>query len=469
MFRESSWARWGKLLQMQRAALLLTIVTATVVASCAPRMAPPPVVTSPRYPDYIRPSVPPNLLANPAVAGTDRSWSYLQAGDLDAAQREVDAVLSGAPAFYPAAATAGYVALARRRADQALTHFDRALGENPQYVSALVGKGEALVVLERDRDAITAFESALNVEPALGDLRRRVEVLKFREFEKDIAAARDAAKRGRTEAAVTAYQSAIARSPDSAFRYRELADVERRAGSLNDALAHFREAVRLDPSDTASMLAIAETLESSGNVNEAIAAYDQVLLVEPSAAIEGRRDRLRARVELESLPPQYQAIASAPVATRGDLAALIGVRLGTLLQPRSELVVLQDMRGHWAQSWIQAVASAGVIEPYANRNFGPGDLVTRDKLAEAVAALLPLVAAPQEVSNWRAVPGRFSDLSQGHLKYADVSIAVASGVMKTLENQTFQPSRSVTGAEATEAVERLRSMAESSGRVSARR
>ena len=460
----------GKLLRMRRGALALIFFIASVLAACAPRTVTLPVVTTPRFPNFIRPAVPPSMASSQPAVGSDRSWTFLQAGDLDNAEREVDAVLTETPGFYPASATAGYVALARRRGDRALTHFDRALRDAPAYISALVGRGEALVLLERDREAVAAFELALAVEPSLDGLRRRVDVMRFREFERDIASAREAAGRGRTDAAIAAYQSAIARSPESAFLYRELAAIERKSGAFTEAYAHFREAVRLDPSDTGSMLAIAEILESAGALTEAISAYDAVLLLESSESVQGRRDRLRARLELERMPAQYQAIPSLPVASRADLAALIGVRLGSLLQGRTgEPVVLTDVRGHWAESWMLAVAGAGVIEAYANHTFQPASQITRVDLAQAIAAVLPNVARPQELSAWRSAPRRFTDLSTAHLAYPAASLAVASNVMTPLENETFAPSRVVTGAEATAAIERLRRMAESSGQlVSAR-
>ena len=112
-----------------------------------------------------------------------------------------------------------------------------------------------------------------------------------------------------------------------------------------------------------------------------------------------------------------------------------------------------------------AVAGAGVIEAYANHEFQPGSHITRVELAQAVAAILPRVARPQELTSWQAARRRFTDLSTGHLAYPAASLAVAAAVMAPLENDTFAPSRVVTGAEATAAIERLRRMAEASGQI----
>jgi hypothetical protein len=109
------------------------------------------------------------------------------------------------------------------------------------------------------------------------------------------------------------------------------------------------------------------------------------------------------------------------------------------------------------------------MDEYANHTFRPADQITRIELARAIAAVLPRVARPQQFTAWQDERRRFSDVSPAHLAYPAASLAVTSGVMAPLENDTFAPSRVVTGAEATAAIERLRRMAETSGQlVSAR-
>jgi hypothetical protein len=54
---------------------------------------------------------------------------------------------------------------------------------------------------------------------------------------------------------------------------------------------------------------------------------------------------------------------------------------------------------------------------------------------------------------------KFSDIPTGHLRYRAASMAVEAGVMQTFENDAFQLSRPVTGAEAVAAVKRLADLA----------
>jgi tetratricopeptide (TPR) repeat protein len=430
---------------------------ALVTSACATKVVQAPIVTAPRFPQFIAPEVPAELASTLAAWSQDRGWRFLQVGDFRNADQEFGLALR-TPDFYPAMAGRGYVELARDEPRSALNHFDRALALRGDYLSALVGRGEALLALKRDDDAIATFERALTVNPGLNEIRRRVEVLKFQSLERDLAAARQAAQAGRSDEAVQLYRAAIVASPDSPFLHRELALVEVRRGDTDAALEHFRRAVALDASDAASLGQIAVIVEARGDVPEAMRLYEQSLAIEPNADLARRRDALREQIELAKLPDEYRAIPEAPQVTRGELAALIGVRLGPVLRPSREAVVITDLRGHWAASWINDVVRAGVMQAFENHTFQPREPVDRADLAAAVARLLADIAPQERIPAWRAAAVRFSDVTVNHLAYQAASIAVASGVLDRSADETFQPSRRVSGAEAVQAIERLRAM-----------
>ena len=68
---------------------------------------------------------------------------------------------------------------------------------------------------------------------------------------------------------------------------------------------------------------------------------------------------------LAHLPAEYQAIETHAQLTRGDLAALIGIRLPALVQAARQKDAVRRHRcpQHWASTWIVGVARAGVMEP----------------------------------------------------------------------------------------------------------
>jgi tetratricopeptide (TPR) repeat protein len=434
-------------------------------SACAPKTVPAPlVVATPKFPDFLTPAVPPALVGSRAAQNQERGWRFLQAGDFENAKRELALALETAPAFYPADAALGYVELARKDATAALPHFDRALERQADYTSALAGRGQALIALDREAEALAAFEALLAADPSLGDIQRRVEVLRFRGVEQNLAAARQAARSGRLDDAVRGYMTAIASSPDSAFLYRELALIERQMGDRDRALEHLGKAVALDSSDASSLAQIGELLEARGDLEGALSAYTSALAIEPSRGVEARRDALVASAERARLPEEYRAIDSAPEITRADLAALIGVKLDPLLQAAQlpDAVLITDVGTSWAVTWIMAVARAGVMDPYDNHAFEPQTLVRRVDLARAVSGLLAKIGAtrPAQARVWETARVVFPDLATTHLAYQAASAAVASGAMKAGSDGSFQPSRPVTGSEASEAIDRLQALAD---------
>jgi tetratricopeptide (TPR) repeat protein len=291
-------------------------------------------------------------------------------------------------------------------------------------------------------------------------------VLKFRGAEQGIGRARDAARAGRLDEAVQAYNAALAASPDSAFLYRELAAVERQKNDLDTALEHLRKSIALEPGDARSLAQIGEILQGRGENEAAEKAYTESLAIEPNAVVESHLDELRAKAAFAALPAEYRAIDEAPQITRADLAALIGIRLAALLQGgrrAGDAALITDVRANWAAPWIMQVTRAGVMDPFANHAFQPRTVVRRADLAQAVGRLLARVAAqnPGRGKAWESARLKFTDLSPSHLAYPAASVAVASGVMKTGDNSTFQPSRPVTGADAIDAIAKIEALAAS--------
>ena len=443
----------------------LLLAALVLLSGCAPKMVPAAVVTAPKFPEFMRPVVPPAMADSPAASSALRGWAFLQGGDFRTAEREFAAALKAQPAFYPAETSLGYLELARKDARAALPHFDRAIDLNARHddVSAFLGRASALLTLNREGDALGAFEAALAADPSQTELARRVEVLRFRIVEQGLGRAREAARGGRLDEAVQAYTAAIASSPDSAFLYRELAGVERQKGDAAAALEHFQKAAALDPGDARTLGQIGELLEAGGDFEGAAKAYTDALAIEPGADLEKRLETVRAKTALARLPAEYRAIDQAAQITRADLAALIGIRLGSIVSSgrRADAALITDVRNHWAAAWIMSVARAGVMEPFANHAFQPRTVVRRTDLAQAVARLLARIASqnPARGRAWDGARLKFGDLSPNHLAYPAASVAVASGVMKTLPDNSFQPSKAVTGAEAIEAIAKIESLA----------
>lgn len=444
---------------VKRVLLLSTALSLLAIAACAPK-APPAVVGAPRHPDFMFPVAPEGTLPAQQLR-LDRGWAYLQIDDTRNAEREFLAAVKQQAAFYPADAALGYVALARGNEADAVARFDRALAAEATYVPALVGRGRALLELDRIGEALVNFEAALAKDPSLVDLKGRVEVLRFRATQDMLGRAKAATDGRRWDEAKAAYQQAIAASPESAFLYRELASVEQKAGDPSGALEHYRRAVELDVSDARSWAAIGGLLEANDDVVGALTAYERARAIDPAEVPEAAVIRVRDRAALLKLPAEYRAIPANPGITRGEVAALIGIRLDALVaRARPRQLIITDTRRHWAQQWINAVARAGIMDPLPNYEFQPAQRVRRGELALTVSRLLGLIGAgrPELQKKWQAAKVTVADVPASHLSYPYVSQAVAAGIM-SLTNGNFELLRNVSGAEAYDVISRLEALA----------
>jgi len=452
----------------RNATRVAAVVLAAVVTACAPKRVPPPTPGVSRFPEFVFPTVPQGLGGAGILEQHQTGWLYLQSGDTRNADRAFSTIVKTAPDFYPAEAGLGYAALARRDAQAAVAHFDRALAVNTAYAPALAGKGDALLSTGRTDAALEAFEAALKADPSMTSLRSRVDVLRFRSAQQQIASARKAAESGQFDESRRAYLAAIAASPQSAFLYRELATVDRRAGDLASALIHAEQAVSLDPADVRALTTVAEIHEANHDWSKAAEAYAAANALEPGDALAAKADEMRERGAFDTMPEEYRTIETAPTITRAQLAALLAVRLGDLLRRArsSHAVVLTDTRANWAAPWILAVTRAGVMDAFPNHTFQPSTVVDRGDLAQAASHVLTLIAAekPRLAARWNDARPRFPDVSPSHLSYPAAARAVASGVMTTVEGGAFQLNRPVTGAETLATVSHLEALVKSTSK-----
>jgi tetratricopeptide (TPR) repeat protein len=454
---------------MRRILVLWLLVLAATAAACgAKKVIDPPVVTTPKFPDFIFPAAPNGVGTPAAIERHQVGWNWLQAGDLRAAERNFNAALKQSPPFYPAEVGLGYVALAQKKHKDSLQHFDRAVLMNPRYAPALGGRAESLLALGEEREAMQSIEAALQADPSLTGLRTRIQVLRFRGQQQEIERARGLAETDRFDEARAAYLAAIQSSPQSPFLHRELAEVERRAGRLDEARDHARKALELEPDEPRTHVILGEIYEAQGDFVKAAEEFSSAVAMQPDGALSLRIENLRSRAAFAAMPPEYRNIGEAAMATRGQLAALLAVRLEPILTGTRTVsaVVITDTRSHWASSYILAVARAGVMEVYPNHTFQPSAVVRRGELADAASRILSLIAVekPALAAAWKNGKRQFADVPPAHLSYPAALVTVEAGVMQPAPDGSFELSRPVTGAEAVAAVKKLEELAEAAVR-----
>ncbi|MEI6666898.1 MAG: tetratricopeptide repeat protein [Acidobacteriota bacterium] len=440
---------------------MAVVIALTGSWGCAASVAPPAVPSAPAYVDYLFPQPLGQQTDQRLTAQHRLAWGRLQRGDLGGANADYSALVRHAPGYVPAEVGLGYVLLAQRQIKDALAWFEHAVRLAPSYASAYAGRAEAYLALGQPDQALVNFEAALKIDPSLSELGRRADVIRFARVQTLIAAGRRAADEGRLEESRRAYLDAVRAAPDSAVLYRDLGGVELRLNAMADAVAHLRKAVALDAGDARAFKTLGDALEKQGDVVGAIDAYQQAVALDGGEGARQALDRLRDRAASTRLPADYAAIARLAQVTRGDVAALLGVRLPAVLSAagrRYPPVVATDVRGHWAAAWIATVTRSKVMEVYANHAFQPAAVVKRADMAQVVARVL--MAAAPGVGRATMRP-TIPDVPGDHLSYPDVAVAVSSGVMGLVDGGVFRPSRVLSGAEAIDVMDRLERIAKS--------
>lgn len=446
---------------------MTALATLVGLAGCA-KPAPLPVLVpgTERYPDFPRPDVPVALSRlTQAVSNHERGWVQLQLGDPQAAERTFRGVLQRTPTFYPSQTGLGFTRLAVSDPTGALAAFDRALANRDDYLAARVGRAEALLELGREGEAFAAYNEVLDVAPGHPVASRRVDVLRLRALQADVALGRTAMVSGDHATARAALERAVAASPDSAFLHRDLARVAAELGDDDEALARTARALELDDTDAESWALQGRIKARRGNLTGALEDLRRAVRLNPDLPdVADTIASIEADMAEALLPSEFKAIPAQPAVTRGDLAALLAHHLPALLEPRRPAVLITDARRHWAQASILQVIRAGVMTEYANHTFQPAAAVSRGDLAVAVDRVLTLVArrTPAASQAWQAARVTFSDLRPGHVLYAPASRAVASGVLEPVEGR-FGATQQVSGAAAAAAVERLAQVVERAG------
>lgn len=443
------------------------LAVAAIAGACA--TAPPAASTTapgaPRFAEYPAPIIPAAITVADALRARHTSaWNTLQAGDVRGAAREFNAVLKLAPDLYPAEAGLGFTYLANRQYADALPRFVAALTADDQYVPAWVGQADALLGLERDAEAIASMERVLQLDPQRDLIRTRLELVRFRLSQSLIEAGRRARATGRDQDAVRQFEQALALSPESTMILRELAQAHVAAGRLDDAERYARRVVQIEPGEGEWQALLGDVLEAAGRYADAAEAYERASKLEPNPDWDVRARQLRERAEVAALPPAFATVATAPVITRADVAAYIGIHLRALIEgaPARGASVATDVRDHWAEPWILAVTRAGVMAPFANHTFQPAAPVRRGDLAAVVAELVRLAdaaGARGDLAAWQAARPQFADLSAANVFYEPASLAVAAGAMSADAAGRFAPTADATGADLDAAVRRVAALA----------
>jgi Flp pilus assembly protein TadD len=400
--------------------------------------------------DYIYPAPDKGAFRLNDLRRFEGAWQGLLAGDASGAEKRFRRLRATMPRAAAPETGLGYALLRQGKLPLAEAAFVAVVSRHPDYVPALAGAG---TVFRRRGDAETAvelFRRAVETGGAHAPaaLRRRLGEAKLEVTEARVAAARRALDEGQTDRAIAEYGRLLRLVPELAAIRLELAELL----VSGDKVAEAIDVLAADPGEDRQVLLRRATLElEASRPIDALQTAAKVLLRDPRDD-EARRLATKAQGEIEfaRMPEEYRRILVAPRITRGDLAALLSLKVSRLSSlPAVEPPVATDISGSWARAHILQMLALRVMVVYPNHTFQPAGVVRRSDLAQTLARVLDLVGAPA-----RPRP-LLADVSTASLYYEAVARVVSEGLMDVTPAGNFEPWRSVTGPEATAVIEAL--------------
>jgi Tfp pilus assembly protein PilF len=194
--------------------------------------------------------------------------ALLDAGQLDAAQAELERAVADQPGFAPAHSRLADVLRKRGEPAAAVAAYDRALALDGGYADAHAGRGIALEALGRSDEALAEYRSALALDSGHPDANNNLGNALF--------------KQGQTREALAHYRAALAARPDDADIAVNTAAALARTGDLAGALALLDPVIARSPGHAVARLNRAAVLEALGRSADARADLAAVVASEPS-------------------------------------------------------------------------------------------------------------------------------------------------------------------------------------------
>jgi len=132
---------------------------------------------------------------------------------------------------------------------------------------------------------------------------------------------------------------------------------------------------------------------------------------------------------------------------------ILAIVFGLVFYTAAVSCAATDISGHWAQQTIEKWVAKGFVSGYLDGTFKPDQGVTRAEFTVMVNKAFDLQNTDATCS--------FSDVSPSDWFYKDVAVAAKSGYTAGYPDNTFQPEKNITRAEASVLVARAKKLATS--------
>ncbi len=175
--------------------------------------------------------------------------------------------------------------------------------------------------------------------------------------------------------------------------------------------------------------------------------------VEVTARIDGSALYIKPRAAL-TYGATYTVVIPAGAVKDSDGYGLSSDYTLTFTTAKPPVGKFKDMAGHWAEAIVSRLVEMGVISGYPDGTFKPDNYVTRAEFAKMLVVALDLspdAGAAAEFADAASIPA----WAKGY-----VGAAVKAGLIKGYEDKTFRADRQITRAELAVMVARALKAAE---------
>jgi Tfp pilus assembly protein PilF len=341
--------------------------------------------------------------------------------------------------------------------------FKSSIGGTPGMIPSYVGLAQIYESRRENDKTLAEYREILKLDPANRWAGPRFEALRGGLVRDASAAARAALALGNRETAKRGFLEVLSYDPDSTDAHLELARLYRQDKNTAEALVHFKAAMTSGTPDKTVLREYAEFLAEAGQLGQSLEVLEKLAAAAPKdATVNKRVEELKEKLGVYEIPSQYDAIPGLEAVTREDLAALIGVKFEKDLEvPASRTEILVDIATSWAQRYIVAVASFGIIRASVNHTFQPRRIINRAELADAAVRLIGVLQerGARFVPLVEARRIQIADVAADSIYHDSVVKALSFQIMALTPERLFEPERTVSGQEALRVLELIQGLA----------
>ena len=188
------------------------------------------------------------------------------------------------------------------RADQAITHFQKALEIKPDLVEAHDNLGLALAGRGQVDEAIACYRKALQIKPNLAEAHDNLGLAlagrgqvddaiacyrKALQIKPNLAEAHDnlglaLAGRGQVDDAIVCYRKALQIKPDLAEAHNNFGVLLGQRGRFDEAIVHLQQALKIKPDFAEAHNNLGNALNGQGKLAEAVVQWREAVRLQPN-------------------------------------------------------------------------------------------------------------------------------------------------------------------------------------------